>query len=91
MKGEATGPLQADSLSWISARVLCCNTRGGPRKAFFYVYQIWAFLNFPGWNATPLRVNVFGAFGEQPDLGPMREDLTLQCLKWKLGPWEQQH
>lgn len=38
MKGEATGPLPADSLSWISARVPCCNTRGGPREAFSCAY-----------------------------------------------------
>lgn len=48
-------------------------------------------LTFLGGHATPLRVNVFGAVGNQSVLGPMREDLTLQCLKQKLGPWEQQH
>lgn len=48
-------------------------------------------LTFLGGDANPLRGNVFGVVSEQPVLGLTREDLTLQCLKWKLGPWVQQH
>ena len=72
MKEEHTGPLPADSSSWISATIFCCNSQGRMKEPFpsflqgilLCIASLGTFSIFLGGDPSPLMISVTRAFGK---------------------------
>lgn len=65
MKEELTGPLPADSPSWISATIFCCNPQERMKEGIlFCILCLGTFSIFLGGDPSSLIVSATGAFGK---------------------------